>query len=189
MWAIQQMLVSYKSNTSTTYATFDPAFKDTQITLSNWNLTALDTASWFSGVRSTIWKSSGKWYWEIKVDVWEANQNIWIANSTWTTSTNPTSTAGAYVYFASWYFFNNATLQTVSSYTTWDTIWVALDLSWNTLTFFKNNTQQWTPISIASWTWYWIWEAYYNLSKWTANFWATTMTYSAPSGYNQWLYN
>lgn len=53
-----------------TYATLNPADRGTYITLSNGNLTATFSApSTTTGlVRSTIGKSSGKWYWEVTVN-------------------------------------------------------------------------------------------------------------------------
>lgn len=47
------------------YATWNPADKGAGITLSGGDLTAVTDASSDDGVRSTVSKSAGKWYWEI----------------------------------------------------------------------------------------------------------------------------
>ena len=49
------------------YATWNPLDKDPGITLSNGDLTATPTASW-RGVRATKNKSAGKWYFEITIN-------------------------------------------------------------------------------------------------------------------------
>ena len=52
------------------YATWNPSDKSSYIALTNGNLTAASssgTGAWRS-VRSTIGKSSGKWYWEVKIE-------------------------------------------------------------------------------------------------------------------------
>lgn len=47
-----------------TYATLNPSDKSSNVTLSNGNLTATATTSSDAGVRATVGKSSGKYYWE-----------------------------------------------------------------------------------------------------------------------------
>ena len=50
-----------------TYATWNPSDKDASVTLSGGNLVASSTSASWAAVRSTISKSSGKWYWEYTV--------------------------------------------------------------------------------------------------------------------------
>lgn len=64
MGAPQQALSSYGAVVGTTYATWNPADKSADITLSLGNLKATQTTSSWDSVRSTIGKTSGKWYWE-----------------------------------------------------------------------------------------------------------------------------
>lgn len=47
------------------YATWNPADKAALVTLSNGNLTAESSTTNWRSARSTISKTSGKWYWEI----------------------------------------------------------------------------------------------------------------------------
>ncbi len=68
MGASQQIL----SSSGRTYATWNNSDKDASISLSNGNLTATGSAAGYKSVRSTIGKSSGKWYWEVKVDFFGA---------------------------------------------------------------------------------------------------------------------
>ena len=48
-----------------TYATWNPADKGADITLSGGNLVATHTSDNAATVRANVGKSSGKWYWEI----------------------------------------------------------------------------------------------------------------------------
>jgi hypothetical protein len=65
-----------------TFATWNPSDKNANVTLSGGNLTA-SVASWTThyAARATIWKSSGKWYWEVTVvsNAWTIL--IWVGNS------------------------------------------------------------------------------------------------------------
>lgn len=57
-----------------TYATWDSANKDSSVTLSNGDLTANqgnDGGPRWGTVRSTIGKTSGKWYWELTMTQWD----------------------------------------------------------------------------------------------------------------------
>lgn len=52
-----------------TYATWDPSYTNSLLTLSNGNLTATPAANSAGGsTYSTLSKSSGKWYWEVQID-------------------------------------------------------------------------------------------------------------------------
>lgn len=64
--------------------TWNPSDKSALITLSNGNLTATKTNTSYGTVRATESKSSGKFYWEVKIDVTESStfsQFIGIATS------------------------------------------------------------------------------------------------------------
>lgn len=50
-----------------TYATWNPADKGANITLSGGNLTATTSAFAWDAVRTTISKSTGKWYFEMSI--------------------------------------------------------------------------------------------------------------------------
>lgn len=189
-WIVQWLLASYSS--SRTYATWNPSDKWANISLSGGDLIANNaTATWHS-VRSTISKSSGKWYWEYRLTsgAWLGNIMLGIGKS-WATLTN-------YVWFDAngwWYYWNankfnnNVSPSYGATYTTNDVIWVALDLDTWTIEFYKNNTSQW--VAYSTWiTWpMFAMMATINSCQITANFWATSLTYSPPAGFNSWLYN
>jgi len=59
----------------TTFATWDPATKNASITLSGGNLVATGPQN-FASVRSTIGKSSGKYYWELTLTADPASSSI-----------------------------------------------------------------------------------------------------------------
>ena len=91
-------------------------------------------------VYGTTAVNSGKWYWEIYVSSYVNLSEIGVSDDTGCIGT------GAVNYWA--YTgagnkeINGATTAYGATYTTGDTIGVALDLSANTLTFYKNNTSQ-----------------------------------------------
>ena len=194
MSAIQQLLMSYKK--ANTYATWNPSDKDANITLSWWNLVATSTAWWWKSARATIGKSSGKWYWEVVVSwPWSWNAMIWVGsgsdalnnfvwfNSTWWSYYS----YGGKVDPLNWYN-NNSNFTYWAAYTLWDVIGVALNMDAWELTFYKNNVSQWV-ISWLSGTMYPMCSPNDNTLACTANFWATTLTYTPPTWFNAWLYN
>lgn len=182
---IQWLLASYGAKT---YATWNPSDKGTSITLSNWNKTVVNTTASWNMVRSTIWKSSWKWYWEVTANSSTA-MIMGIANSSW----NLLSYVGSDINGWGWseisMKYNNWSWTAYgANYTTNDVIWIALDMNAGTLIFYKNNTSQWTAFTGLTGT---IYAAVgsINSSQTTTNFWSTALTYSPPAWYNAWLYN
>lgn len=183
---VQWLISSY--NTAKTYATWNTSDKWASITLSNWNKTMSNSSEW--KVRSTIWKSSGKWYWETIPSVATASV-IWIATSSANLAKFPWNDAFSWWNYsaATWYFYNGSLSWTEATYTAWDVIWMALDMDLGTLNWYKNGTLTWTWITWLTWTVYasdWWWAT---SSTTTTNFWETTFSYSPPSWFNSWLYN
>ncbi len=190
---VQWLLASY-SVPSVTYATFNPSDKSANITLSGWDLTMSNATNAWSCARATIGKSSWKWYWEIT--------NSTTSNSYWSRGIGKaTATLSNHVWFDAnaWWWYNDgvSTLKfnnnSSSSYGSLSAsgvvIWFALDMDTGTLTCYKNNVSQWVMYSSLSGTFYPQCAVYWAWPTITANFWASTMAYTAPSGYNQWLYN
>lgn len=62
----QKLLINGYKHSNIAYATWNPSDKDAAITLSSGNL-AVASSSTFVAVRANVGKSSGDWYWEIKV--------------------------------------------------------------------------------------------------------------------------
>lgn len=182
MSAVQQMMMAKGSVVSFTYATWNPADKDASITLSGGDLTAVGAGT--GSVRSTIGKSTGKWYWELLVNS-TGSQVAGIIPGSEALNTLPGYTMNGWGYSNAGQILNNATLiVSAASYTSTNTIGVALDMDTLTIKWYLNNSLIDTE-TIASGT-------YYAITGWnanmTANFGATAFTYSAPVGYNAGLY-
>lgn len=177
-----------------TYATWNPSDKHADVTLTGWNLIATSLQTTWRNARATIWVSSWKWYWEYKVTggATETMSAIGTSSATlwWSGSTFPWSDAVSYGYYwnTGLKYNNSSGVAYGASYTTNAVIGVALDMNAWTLIFYKNNVSQWTAYTWLSGTFFPIIGLWANGQQVTANFWATTMTYTAPAGYNQWLY-
>jgi len=196
---IQQWLIASYSqpSPSVTYATWNPSDKSANITLSNGNLTATWT-SWatYNEARTTIGKSSGKWYWESKhsdttsswwIDgVWDSSASLsWyvgIDSNGWWIRFYATTWDKVHSNSFSAYGLNSANVANSTVY------WFALDMDNGTLEVYKDNVSQGVAWTWISWTIYPMTSIWDNLASVTTNFWATTMAYTAPAGYNQWLY-
>lgn len=177
-----------------TYATWNPSDKHANVTLTGWNLIATSLQTTWRNARATIWVSSWKWYWEYQITGWASETMSAIGTSSATLwgswSTYPGSDTFSYWYYGNWgNKYNNSSWSAYGSwYTTGDIIGIALDMNSWTLIFYKNNVSQWTAYTWLSGTFFPIVGLDANGQQVTANFWATTMTYTAPAGYNQWLY-
>ncbi len=182
-----------KRPATTTFATFDPANKGTDITLSNGNLTATDSAlgdittEW---VNSTIGKSSGKWYWEITAIT---IGDLIVGIKSGTSQYYPGFSNDSYGYYSldGKSYKNNVGAAYGATYIAGDVIGVALDMDGGTIKFYKNNSLQGTAYSAISGTNYAAVGSAGSgvLFSATANFGATALTYTPPSGYNAGLYS
>lgn len=182
-----------------TYATFDSGFKDTHLTLSNGNLTVTkDSGTANSNTRTTMAKVAGKWYWELHLDSATDGQ-FGIGSGLLTATGNPLdNNKYALVWFISsaiWYNAGNITAGQTA--TTGDTIGFALDLdsSPKTIGIYKNNVAVTnSPFSFTTYpitgapAYYFVADLNAASSYVTANFGATALTYTPPSGYNAGLY-
>ena len=187
---LRDMMMLMKKAASVTYATWNPADKNAAITLSNGNLTATSTAALNQGIRSTIGKSSGKWYWEVT----GAFAGNWMG-------VGVADTAAA---LTNWIGIDGHGTQLSSSGNTWfnsvagagttfvsgDVIGVALDMDARTLSFYKNNVLQATLSSarLPTGTLYAAFSSETQVVAATVNFGATPFVYSPPAGYNAGLY-
>jgi hypothetical protein len=180
-----------------TYATWNPADKHATVSLSGGNLTATGgTASDTNGaVRSTVGKSSGKWYWEVTVvtvgtnfqahGIGSGTQNLDAGNAY-------ANLEGLRVYFS---FNGNKYLPATAygaSFTAGDVLGFALDMDAGTLVAYKNNVSQGTLVSGLTGTIY----AYSipasanggTAAVCTANFGATALAFSPPAGFSAGLF-
>ena len=138
---------------------------------------------------ATLGKSSGKWYWEVKLDQATTFSAVGVCTSSFNTNSrsfpgDDANSWGYYGYTGEKYTSNIGSAYGSSFSTSGDIIGVALDMDAGTLVFYKNGVSQGTAYTGLSGTLY---PANgYNPSgsgTWTANFGATPFAYPAPQGY------
>ena len=174
---------------SITYATLNPSDKASNVTLSNGNLTAATSSSAWGVARSTIGKSSGKWYWEYTFTSGAASFLVGVANSSASLTTYVGGDANGWGYYKGGNKYNNNTNSAYgATYAQGDVIGVALDMDGGTITMYKNNVSQGTMYTGLTGTLYAAVSQDLTGQTITCNFGASLMTYTAPSGYNQGLY-
>lgn len=191
MSSLQQAFLGTSMSSGTTYATWNPSDNSTNVTLSGGNLIQTITPASNSATRSTISKTTGKWYWEVTINT-AGNAVVGIANNTEVLDAfYPTPGAGpeGAGYRQAGNVYNSATsVATAASYTSGDIIGVALDTSISTVYFYKNNTL------VATYAYSFTGGIYAmnggkSGSNMTTNFGASAFVYSPPSGFNAGLYN
>lgn len=183
-----------KPTVAVTYATRNPSDKSANISLSWWNLVMTSTNTAWKSARSTIGKSSGKWYWEITIGLVGTDY----MNGVWTTGAG----INTYCWFDAfwWSYYSNSwspwryhsnvyDASYWTQYWVWDIISIALDMDAGELYAYKNGVAQWLAYSWLSGTIYAMSSLYANGSNYTANFGASAFAYSVPSWYNSWLYS
>lgn len=172
---------------ATTYATWNPSDKSTHLTLSGSNLIVTsDGNAAGQMVRSTIGKSSGKWYWEYKT--FSTATLLGIADGSASVDADTGLSATSWASYsdngATKLKFNNSVSSAYgNAYGGTDTIGVALDMDAGTITIYINNVSQGTMYSGLTGTIYA--SVGQDSSTWTttANFGASAQTYSPPAGF------
>lgn len=181
----------------TTYATWNPDDKSAYYNLSNGNLTATSASSSWKSARGTIGKSSGKWYWEITINVGNA-QMIGVGN----VGANINGYCGVDAYGWSYHYYgrkyhSGSYSAYGDSFTAGAVIGVALDMDNGKLWWSKNGVWQGSgdPETGANPAYSGLSGAIYpmvssnvNGNQVTANFGASSFSYSAPSGFNSGLF-
>lgn len=188
MGAVQQAIASYGAAAGgPTYATWNPSDKGANVTLSGGNLSGT-TVVGGGFARSTIGKSSGKWYWEANTA--NVRSILGVAYSTASVSAYLSAITDGWAYYgANGIVYNNsATVFTGATYTTTDVIGFALDATAGTLAIYKNNTLQGTVTGLSGTIYAAAGGDGGGVSSWTFNFGATAMAYSPPAGFNAGLY-
>lgn len=174
---------------------WNPSDKASEIVLSNGNLTAEKTeGSGWQGVRSTISKSSGKWYWEVKIDVASTDHNMIGVGTSLETLTYPGDSLEGYSYYGYYgYKYHSSGASYGDTFTLNDVIGVALDLDNGKIWWAKNGVWQASGDPSAGTN-----EAYSGLSgdfyamvglysagnKITANFGETAFQHTVPTGFS-----
>ena len=177
-------------------ATWNPLDKASNLTLSNGDLTVerTDNTGW-RGIRSTTFKSSGKWYWECKIDVTAPYNYDFVGIGTSSELlTYPGDTYEGYGYYGSnGRKYHSSYASYGSTFTTNDVIGVALDLDNGKIWWSKNGVWQasgnpatgtnpaytgvaGTFYAMVAFNWYG--------GKITANFGATPFKYTIPTGFD-----
>ena len=177
---------------SITYATWNPSDKSANITLTNGNLTATTSGGAGNLVRSTIGVSSGKWYWEY--NTFSMGMLMGISDGATSVNTDPGFSAGSYASYSdnatTKLKFNNSSSATYGIvYGPTATLGIALDMGAGTITLYINNVSQGVMYSGLTGTIYATVGQDTAVFSATANFGATALTYTPPSGFNAGLYS
>lgn len=168
---------------SQVFAKWNSADKSANVTLSNNDLTAARNGG-TGTVRSTVGKSTGKWYWEITLNT-AGNAVLGIAKNSASLSTVVGSDVNGYGMFVDdGTKLNNGPVGAYgSACANGDIIGVAMDLDAGTVTLYKNNVSWGVMFSGLSGTFYAAYSCESLTSQVTANFGETTFTYTPPSGH------
>jgi len=167
------------------YATWNPNDKSPRVGLSNGNLTASRVSGNSGTVRATIGKSTGKWYWEVKLDT-AADQFIGVAKPGASLSAVVGANAGGWsmVMDDGVKFHRGNQGFYGHSGANGDVIGVALDMDNKKITFYENCTPLDVAFSNLNGTVYPAWSSQYQASQGTANFGASTFACPVPDGFN-----
>lgn len=170
-----------------TYATWDSGVKGSCITLSLGDLKSTGNGAGWCSTQSTIAKSSGKWYWEIKVN----------SLGNFMTGVGGSITTTSYIGLASdqWAIFdannstdwrsviNNSFNSQGTKFSLNDVIGLALDLDNGTLDFYLNGVFQYQFTGITGTIYAQEAAGDSGSNAETANFGASPFAYPVPSGF------
>jgi len=177
--------------------TWNSSDKSANITLSNGNLTTTATSTAWKSARATEYKSSGKWYWEVTINVAASDYCIvGIGTSIASISSYCGSDSYGYGYngYNGYSYHNRSTAVYGNTFTLNDVIGVALDMDNGKLWFSKNGTWQNSGVPASgtgeafsgiSGNFYPMISPYSSTSAETANFGATAFSYSIPTGFKK----
>lgn len=174
------------------FITFDPSAKNSNITLSNGNLTASSNlAGAHAAVRATEAKSSSKWYCEIKLDAASGVQELFgIARMDMSLADGqgvggPDGKSIGYLDANGGVFVSNTGVVTYAAWGVGNIISILLDADINTLILWKDGVVQgtWPHPFTGSYT---IAVSMVIGGIATANFGASAFAYTPPAGYHGW---
>ena len=165
------------------YCTMNPLKNNSNNVLSNGNLTVVNSASSTSLSFGTIgYPKSDKYYFEALASANAGTTAIQIGIASTNHETTNTGSK-RYWYLESGGLYEDGTLiQTVSSFTAGDVIACAYNGDANTVTWYKNNTQQGTAVSVSTSYDYVPLLGIYK-GQWDVNFGQRPFAYTAPSGF------
>ena len=183
------------------YNNWNPDDKHSLLALSNNDLTvtATDTGGTNKCLRSIYAVSSGKWYWEVTIDVGDSHHQVGIGTENVSLSNWIGAHSEGYVYTSTGTKGNNNSYTAYGdAYVSGDIIGVALDLDSGDIYFSKNGVWQNSGVPASgtnpafsglSGTFYAMHSEYYASYAATANFGDTAFSYSVPDGYNSGFYS
>jgi hypothetical protein len=141
MGAIQQLMLG-KVTTAFIFSTWNPLDMTSAITLSNGNLTLTMTATANQGIRGTLSRSSGKFYFEYTQGA-AATNSVGIADATHVLTTGLGLDNVSSGYSTAGVIYYNTTLSVfVATYTTGDVIGVAVNITNGLIYYAKNGIWQ-----------------------------------------------
>jgi len=170
------------------FATLNPLASSARTTLSDGNLVSFGNNSAEDSLDySTIAVTSGKWYWEEKINAISSAASypcVGVARIIQQPSNGKytgDSTGGGVGYFRNGAVYKEgSSVATYATFTTNDVIGVALDVDNLQISFYKNGTLQGTVTGLTSSIYYMSNANYYN-SQTTTNFGQTPLTYTPPT--------
>jgi hypothetical protein len=127
------------SATVANYAVMNPLKTPVTGTYSNANLTVSFGSTEFTPALTTIYPTSGKWYWEA---VWVSGSNARIGVQNTTVASTDFGDSGGWRWENGGNIYNNGVLITVSSYATGDVLGFCLDCDAGKFYVSKNGTWQ-----------------------------------------------
>lgn len=169
---------------SISYTAYNPAIAGPTIVFTNTNHT-VKVSSLQGCTISLVSKSSGKWYWEVTLDI-ATNNTIGIADSSVNTNGyvgDDVHGWGLYTNTSGYLNNNNSFTPLATSFTNGDVISCLLDLVAGTLTFLKNNTSILAVFSGLSGTFFAAVGNSDNTGQTTTNFGDSAFIYTPPAGY------
>ena len=184
-------LMASRPATLPTYATWNPLDKAAAITLSADLLTATADNTTTENCRSTIGKSTGKWYWEYTINAAVVNST---SHGVETSAELLSVLCGA---TTAGYGYNDVgqkkTNNVDSSYGTacvnGDILSVLLNMDAGEISMRRNNTDFGVMFTGLSGTFFAAFSSGFGANSIRANFGASAFTNTVPSGYNAGLYN
>lgn len=174
-----------------TYATWNSSDKSANITLSGGDLTATNAgvATWV-GVRATITKSTGKWYWEITLGQTTNTVGTVHGAATLARALNANNNIDIIGYLTGqggFKFENGSETGAQGEAVVTNIVGCAWDAGAGTIGIYVNNSLLFTAGTLTG-TNTAMFQAFILNDACTANFGATALTYTPPSGYNSGLY-
>jgi hypothetical protein len=157
--------------------------KNASATLNNGNLVQDASSSAWRAVRSTMFVSSGKWYWEGTLDGSGSDIGmIGVSNQSASLSAPPDANAWGYNGSNGNKFHNGVSSAYGATYGNGNTVGIALDMDAGTITFYKNGSTQGEAFSGLSGS---LTPTFFQYAgnTWTANFGQRPFAHTAPSGF------